>query len=262
VAEWTTPALVRPRLPARSAFLPSRRALAIGAAVLATIALAYLAARTTPLFAVKRIEVQGAPPQAAVEIEGAVSRYLGTSLVGLDGGDLVRRVESLPTVVSADFDRAFPNTLMIFVRAERPVAVVSQRGTRWVVSERGRVMARTDVGDSQGYPRIELAGIQSPELGETLTDPAVRVPLRALARVGESFPVRIRQAALAEGAITLTLANDTEVRLGEPVDLDVKLAAAAGILQALTGAERADLAYLDVSLPERPVAATNPQVAG
>jgi cell division protein FtsQ len=262
VADWTTPALVRPRLPARSAFLPSRRALTIAAAVVAAVALAYVAARTTPLFAVERVEVRGAPPNVAAQIESAVARVLGTSLVALDGDDLIRRVESLPIVVSADYDRGFPHTLTIFVQAERPVAVVGQRGTRWVVSERGRVMASTDAGDSPGYPRIKLAGVRPPELGETLTDPAVRVPLSALARVGKGFPVRIRLAALVEGAITLILADETEVRLGEPVDLDVKLAAAASVLEALSGAERADLAYLDVSLPERPVAATNPQVAG
>lgn len=226
------------------------------------MALAYVAARTTPLFAVKRVEVRGAPPQAAAEIESAAARFLGTSLVALDGDDLIRRVESLPTVVSADYDRAFPHTLTIFVEAERPVAVVSQRGTRWVVSERGRVMSRTDAGDLQAYPRIELGGVRPPELGETLTDPAVRVPLGALARVGKRFPVRIHTAALAEGAVTLTLEDETEVRLGEPIDLEVKLAAAASVLEALSKAERADLTYLDVSLPERPVAAYNPQVAG
>jgi hypothetical protein len=44
--------------------------------------------------------------------------------------------------------------------------------------------------------------------------------------------------------------------------VDAKLAAAASVLAALSRDERADLAYLDVSLPDRPVAANNPQVVG
>lgn len=262
MADWTTPALARPRLPARSSLLPSRRTLTIAAAVVAVIALAYVAARTTPLFAVKRVEVRGAPPEAAAEVETAVARFVGTSLVALDGDELIRRVESLPTVVSAEYDRAFPNTLTIFVQAERPVAVVAQGGTRWLVSERGRVMGRVDAGEAQTHPRIELAGTRVPSPGETLEIPAVRVPLSALARVDKRFPVRIRLAALAGGRVILTLGDSTEVRLGEPVDLELKLAAAARVLSALNGEERANLAYLDVSLPERPVAANNPQVVG
>ena len=262
MADWTSPALARPRLPARAALPPSRRTLTIAAAVVAIIALAYVAARTTPLFAVKTVEVRGAPLDVAAEVETAAARFVGTSLVALNGDELIRRVESLPTVVSAEYDRAFPNTLTIFVQAERPVAVVDQGGTRWLVSERGRVMRRVDAGEAQAYPRIELAGTQVPSLGETLELPAVRVPLSALARVDQKFPVRIRLAVLTEGHVILTLGDSTEIRLGEPVDLDVKLAAAGRVLSALSGEERANLGYLDVSLPERPVAANNPQVVG
>lgn len=242
--------------------MPSRRALAVAAAVAAVLALAYLAARTTPLFAVRSIEVKGASPGGATQVEAAVDRFVGTSLVGLDGDEVIRRVESLPTVVSADYDRAFPHTLTIFVQPERPVALVGYRGTRWLVSVRGRVMRRAQAGEMQTYPRIELGGARPPALGETLAAQAVRVPLEALARVAKSFPVRIRLAVLAGGELTLTLEGKTEVRLGDPVDVDVKLAAAASVLSALSMEERADLAYVDVSLPERPVAASNPQVVG
>jgi cell division protein FtsQ len=262
VADWTTPALARPRLPARTALLPSRRALAIAAIVAAVVALAYLAARTTPLFAVRTVEVKGTSPAAAARVEAAVARFLGTSLVALDGDDVIRRVESLPIVVSADYDRAFPHTLTIFVEPERPVALVGYRGTRWLVSERGRVMRPAGEGELQAYPRIELSSTRAPALGETLDAPSVVVPLAALARVDKSFPERIRLAALVGGRLTLTLAEKTEVRLGEPVDVEVKLAAAASVLGALSAEERADLAYLDVSLPARPVAAPNPQVVG
>jgi cell division protein FtsQ len=249
-------------MPARSALVPSRRALTIAVAVAAVVALAYLAARTTPLFAVRTVEVKGASPESAAQVEAAVDRFLGTSLVGLDGDDLIRRVESLPIVVSADYDRAFPHTLTIFVQPERPVALVAYRGTRWLVSVRGRVMRRAQEGESQTYPRIELGGTRPPALGETLAAPAVLVPLEALAQVEKSFPVRIRLAVLAGGELTLTLEEKTEIRLGDPVDVDVKLAAAASVLSALSAEERADLAYVDVSLPERPVTAANPQVVG
>jgi cell division protein FtsQ len=234
----------------------------ISAAVLAAVALAYLAARTTPLFAVNAVEVRGAPPSVAAEVETAVARFLGTSLVALDGDDLVRRVESLPTVVSARYDRAFPHTLRIFVEPERPVALVTFGDARWVVSERARVMRRAAEEELRAYPRIKLVLERAPTLGALLEDPAAVEPLGALASIDESFPTRVRTVRLTDGELTLVLATETELRLGQPDDLARKLAAAARVLAALSAEERAGLAYLDVTLPERPVAATNPQVVG
>jgi hypothetical protein len=53
-----------------------------------------------------------------------------------------------------------------------------------------------------------------------------------------------------------------EVRLGSADDLDAKLASAAAVLRGLSDSELAEFDYLDVSLPERPVAGVNSQVDG
>jgi hypothetical protein len=50
--------------------------------------------------------------------------------------------------------------------------------------------------------------------------------------------------------------------LGEPVDVGTKLRVAALVLRKLGYEERDALAYLDVTLPDRPVASTNPLVSG
>lgn len=230
-------------------------------AIVVALALAYLAARTTPLFAVRAVEVSGAPANVSEEVRVAAARFTGTSLVALDGADLIRRVESLSTVVSARYDRAFPNTLRIFVVPERPVAVITNRGSAWVVSERGRVVSRADRRELRKFPHIELEASQGLTPGQTIRNPRALAPLGALAKIGETFPVRVRAGRLDDGKLVLVLAASTELRLGEPLDLDRKLAAAARVLSALTRDERAQLAYLDVSLPERPVAAENTQVA-
>jgi hypothetical protein len=51
------------------------------------------------------------------------------------------------------------------------------------------------------------------------------------------------------------------LRLGDPSDLHLKVAIARRIL-AVSGAVTAGTGYLDVSLPQRPVLATNSQVGG
>ena len=67
----------------------------------------------------------------------------------------------------------------------------------------------------------------------------------------------VRQVQVGDGELSLQLASGTELRLGDSGDVRLKLAIARQILPI---AGRA--AYVDVSVPERPVAGYNPQVEG
>jgi cell division septal protein FtsQ len=64
------------------------------------------------------------------------------------------------------------------------------------------------------------------------------------------------------GRVTLIVGEGTELRLGEPSELRLKLAIADRVLRALEPEERTELGYVDLSLPERPVAGVNSQVEG
>ena len=103
---------------------PTRRSLAIGFGMLALALGGYLIARESSLFAIDRIEVRGGSPHIAGQVRQALASVAGRPLVGLDGSGVLRRVDGLPTVVSATYDRAFPHTLRITVVPERPAAVL------------------------------------------------------------------------------------------------------------------------------------------
>ena len=66
---------------------------------------------------------------------------------------------------------------------------------------------------------------------------------------GSKFPARVTSVTVGEASVTLRLQSGVELRLGEPTDLDLKLAVAAAVLPRL----RLGSTYLDVSVPERPV---------
>ena len=74
--------------------------------------------------------------------------------------------------------------------------------------------------------------------------------------------MRIRSARADGDDGVLFLAHGTELRLGKRTSVALKLEVAASVLSALDAAERAELAYLDVTVPERPVGATKTQVSG
>ena len=241
---------------------PSRRSLAATAIAVAFLGLLYLAARETPLFAVRELEISGAPPAVRAEVAEAARRYVGESLVALDGDALRRRLEALPSVRSLRYDRAYPHTLRLAVVPEVPAAIVRSGDERWLVSERGRVIRRVEDSPPEGHPpRIRLSGRSVLASGGILRDREARLALAALVRVPSDFPVVIRSARAREGGITLVTESDTELRLGARRAIPLKLAVAARVLRRLSASERADLAYLDLTVPDRPVGAEKSQVS-
>ena len=242
--------LLRPGLVRR----PSARALAFAAGAVVAVGLLYLAARETSLFAVRTLDVTGAPPAVRRDVEEAAAPLVGESLVGLDGAELRGELEALPSVRSAHVDRAFPNTLRIAVVPERPAAVLRRGADAWLVSKRGRVIAAIAVEARPGLPRIRAAGEAPPPVpGEVLEGGESEAALAAVAAMGRGFARRVRLVRTRNGSITLLLRDGPELRLGSPDELPLKIAVGAALLRSLPAEEREALAYLDVSVPERPV---------
>ncbi len=253
----------RERVPAATLarFVPSRRSLAVGVGLLVGAVLAYVVARETPLFALRGVTVKGAPADVAGQVRSVLAPLTGRSLVTLDGADAMRRVESLPTVVSARYDRAFPHGLVVIVRPERPVAVVRQGRLAWLLSARGRVMRRLEPRTELRLPRIWVDRSTVASLGAILAGETGRVA-EALAALGRSpLAGRVATARMEDGALTLVLRSGLQLLAGPPVALPLKFAIAARVLQSARRASGQG-GYLDVSVPGRPVGRFQPQVAG
>jgi cell division protein FtsQ len=221
---------------------------------------AYAVARETSLFAVRSIEVEGAPREVARTVSEVAGAVRGESLVALDREALERRLERLPVVADADLDRAFPHGLRITVVPERPVAVVRAGRLAWVVSDGGRVIAAVDPAAAPSLPRLWLPSAAAPNPGETLDQSRHADAVRVLARLSRDFPARVAAARSAGGEVTLVLGDRAELRLGGLEDVGLKLDVAEAVLTAMTWSERSTLVYLDVSVPERPVVDLNSQL--
>lgn len=235
---------------ALSCLAPSGRSLLLGFALLAATAGAYAAARETSVFAVRSVDVRGSRPAVAAQVEQELAPALGQSLLAVDLERVRRRAEALPTVLAVSFDRAFPHTLRVFVTPERPVAVARQGAGSWLVSARGRVMGELERGARRGLPRLWLKRDVKIEVGALFggdTASAVRA-VAPLAR--NPLPGRVSLVRVTPDELTLVQRSGLEVRLGDASDLALKLAVARRILPALAGVG----GYLDVSVPERPVA--------
>jgi cell division protein FtsQ len=174
-----------------------------------------------------------------------------------DAAAAARRLSAVSEIADTHFDRAFPHTLKVRVRLERPVAVLRQGADAWLVSSSARVLRRLDRRPYPRLPRIWVPHSAGIAVNSTLgglgaKGVAALAPLRPL-RIG----AEVRQVRTGDGVLTLVLASGTELRLGDSGDLRLKLSIAKQLLPLTVGAE-----YVDISVPERPVARYNPQVGG
>jgi cell division protein FtsQ len=229
--------------------VPSGGALLLAFAVLTAGVAGWWLARHSSFFDVRHVEVTGAPPHVARQVERVLRPDVGTSLLDLDASRVRGRLLALPTVRSVRLDRAFPNTLRVAVVPERPVAVLRQGAAAWLVSARGRVLRSMERRARRGLPRIWLGRAIRVETGRMVEGDA-RAAVAAAAIAGRRLPARVATARARPDELTLVLRSGVELRLGEPSDVRLKLRVLARVLPLV----EAGTAYVDVSLPERPVA--------
>jgi POTRA domain, FtsQ-type len=250
-------------MPAVGSLVPSAASVAAGVALLALALGGYLAARTTSVFAVATIDVRGGTPAVRAAVADALAGERGASLLAVDGAAIGRRLAAIPTVKSFTYDRAFPHTLRVVVRREVPVLVVRRVPGReaFLVAASGKVLQTLPHARRSGLPRLWVKKDARIAVGSNLP---VRLAPAALALAvvhAGGLPGGVSSVRVSGAELTLILGGGLEVRLGDIGDLRLKLAIARRILR-LTGAAAGGAGYLDVAVPERPVLAVNPRVAG
>ena len=231
--------------------VPTRRSLAVGFGVLGFALGAYLIARETPLFAIDRIEVQGGPPQVAHQVREVLAPLAGKSLVGLDGSAVLRRVDALPRVLSATYDRAFPHTLRIAVVPERPAVVLRRGPDSWLVSATGRVIEHLAPTVLPRLSRVWIPSRMRVATGAELTAGGAGAAARAVGVAG-GFGAQIDSASDRGGELLFRLRSGLELLLGDGGDVRLKVAVAKRVLPRLPSGST----FLDVSIPGRPVSGT------
>ena len=240
---------------------PSGRSILIGLGILLAAVGAYFAARDTSLFAVRTLDVRGGTPELRAEVRTALDDEVGRSLLRVDSAGLDARVSALSGVRAFTFDRSFPHTLRVVIRAEHPVLVVRQGSHAFLVAASGRVLRPLSHPRLSHLPRLYV------KKDVTLTPngsapPSVRGAASALGAIRDSgLPTGVRFVESGATELTLRLGSGFEVRLGDATDLRLKLAIARRILRE-TRAATGGVGYVDVSVPERSVLDTNSQPGG
>lgn len=232
--------------------------MAIGVILAALAACAYLGARETSVFAVRTVQVEGVSPAFARRVQEALRPLEGKSLLKLTAADVSSLATALPDVASVTYDRAFPNTLRVRVDPEQPLAVLRHASDSWLVSRHARVMGKIPRGSFDALPRVWIPQPVPVALGSTLAPGGGAAEVEALTPIRTAgLDARVLTVRIERDQVAYVLRGGLELRVGPLEDIALKLAVARDIMRrtALTG-------YLDVSVPARPVAGSNPQVSG
>jgi len=210
---------------------------------------------TSSVFAVHKVEVTGAPPWLAADIQHIADHHIsGHSLLQVNTGSVSSSVGSLPYVKSVSIDRKFPNTLAIHVVSYQP-AVYAQAGpVGYLVARSGRVLKQVTAWPN-GLPRVQLPSGTALSVGHQNGDVNLAGALAVLRAIPPRFEARvgaIHDLVSGSGTVALLIGQHIRVRLGQPTQLALKLQVTARVIGRIRGAQRANLAYLDVTAPARP----------
>jgi cell division protein FtsQ len=218
---------------------PSGRSLLLGFVLVAAVLL-------------ERVDVQGAPPAVVRDVRRATRETVGGSLLAVDARAIEDALRALPSIAGASVDRAFPHTLVIKIAPERPVAVIRRGHEAWLATGTGRLIREIDAGSHRGFPRLWLKREVAVDMGKRLPA-SLADATRALAAARDvRIPHRVQAVRAADEQLTLVLRGGPEIRLGAPRQVALKLAVAARVFPLLADGT----VYVDVSVPERPVAST------
>ncbi len=250
-------AVARPSLPGLRSIPPwpvLRRRLLLAALLAVALAAGYhFWLRDSSLVAVEQVTVVGA--EQSPEIDAKLrSAGLEQTTLHVDLSALREAVAADPAVRSVSATSDFPHGLTIEVGLRRPAGYLRSEGL--VVAGDGVVLERTGK-TPDGVPAIQVKGDGKAAAGAVTGEalniarvlgaaPAPLVPLVAAATVEETI------------GVVVELSAGLELRFGGVGDADLKWRAAAAVL---ADPSFVTASYLDLSVPDRPVAGGVPDVA-
>ena len=220
-------------------------------AIMAALSL-FVWLRSSDVFAVQQVTADTPTHVSKEQIEEATTPAMGESLLVLSVGSIEDELSELPYVRSARVLRRFPNTLHVRLTEYEPVArVQAGDGEVWLVSNDGTVLEKKKVS------RLPLFVPASPldlEAGQKLpATVSAALPLSELmlesGEIGD-LP-RLHHVSIARtGEVVMVMADEMELRLGEPTELKQKLTVVSTIVQQYLRAGKR-IRYVDASVPDR-----------
>ena len=204
---------------------------------------------TSPIFALRRIQVLGNGWLTAVEVVDLAGVAQGDNLFRLSTAEIEDDLRRSPWVASAEVRRVWPSTLVVRLTERRPVAMVRDPEGAVVLAGDGTVLAHS----GREPPARGAFPLLPPTTGGLA--PGDTYPRAGLLSVARSLPAGLRRLVdrirLDEEGIILRLAAGGTVLYGSTGGSAAKNAALRSVLREV---RRQGIAvdYIDVRIPSAP----------
>lgn len=195
---------------------------------------------------VEQVSVTGIDGSQAAEIKGALESA-GRDMTTLQVREnaLLDAVAAYPVVRSLRTETDFPHGLRIIINAYEPVAAVRAGGGLTAVAADGTLLRGTATRD------LPLVAIRAERSGERVAPGEALGAVRLVAAAPRALRDRVARVYRGPRGLTTTMENGPKLYFGGPVRPDAKWAAAAQVLVSNTSR---GASYVDLRIPERPVA--------
>ncbi len=228
-------------------FARRRTRVILGIAVLLAV-LAPLAfwLRSSSLVAVRDVSVTGIHGAQAAQIRHALETAAADMTTLAVREDALRKaVAAYPVVESLRTQTDFPHGLRIVVNAYEPVAAVTAGAGLTAIARDGTLLRGSA---TRGLP---VVAIRPRRTGERIARGDALGAVRLLAAAPRALRARVERLYLGPRGLTTTMADGPKLYFGGAARPHAKWGAAAQVLAS--GTSRG-AAYLDLRVPERPVA--------
>ena len=215
--------------------------LAVAAAVSAGLWL-----RSSSLVRVEDVTITGIDGRQARAIRLALTAAArDMTTLKVDEDELLRSVESYPVVRSLRADADFPSRLRITVNAYEPVAALQRGGSLTAAAADGTLLRGTSTKGLAVVGVSTLSGVQR------ATDSRAMAAIRVLATAPAPLRRRVARVYRGDRGLAATVENGPKLYFGGGERLRAKWSAA---VQVLASERSVGASYVDLRIPERPVA--------
>jgi len=139
-------------------------------------------------FAVRTLSLEGRSRTPLSAVKEALAIRPGTPILAVSLEELRARLETLPTVRTADVQRVLPDTLSVHINERQPVALWQSQGRLHLIDDSGAVMDDLALEDFPHLPLLVGSGAPS-HVNEVLAllaaSPEMKERVMAFMRVGD-----------------------------------------------------------------------------
>lgn len=215
-------------------------------AAITITAAAAIGAIRSPFLDIDAAEVIGASEVSVEEIQQAAAVPIGTSMVDLNPGIIAARVESIPTIRSANVRRSWDGVVRIEVTEREPTLALKTPAGYVLVDDDGRQVRTAEVLPDGFLPVI---GLQASGVPGDPAPPGTSSVLRMMEAMTGPVRQEVSEVIVTGAEIALTLTDGGRAVFGDDREIEAKVVSLETLLLSV---DMRCVHEIDLTVPSAP----------